>query len=81
VSRPAQIDPIERKVVLILRDERRRQGISATQLAAQIGVSRTTITHLESDDARPTFWVLLKMAEGLGLSFADCVRKAQGRMD
>ena len=76
VSRPAQIDPIERKVVLLLREERLRQGISATQLAAQIGVSRTTITHLESDDSRPTLWVLLKVSDGLGVSFSEFLRKA-----
>lgn len=30
-------------------------------------VARTTITHLESDLARPTLWVLLKIADGLGV--------------
>ena len=77
VSRPAQLDPIERTVVLLLREERLRQGVSATRLAAQIGVSRTTITHLESDDARPTLWVLLKVAGGLGVELDECLRRAQ----
>ncbi|SKB00196.1 DNA-binding transcriptional regulator, XRE-family HTH domain [Prosthecobacter debontii] len=68
---------MERAIVLILKNERLRAGISATQLAAQIGVARTTITHLESDDARPTFWVLKKIADGLGLDFGACVIRAQ----
>lgn len=77
VSRPAQSNPIERSVVLLLREERLRQGISATQLAAKIGVSRTTITHLENDDARPTLWVLLKVAGGLGVELDDYLRRAR----
>ncbi|MCW0219420.1 MAG: helix-turn-helix domain-containing protein [Prosthecobacter sp.] len=77
MSHPAQIDPVERAIVLILKRERLKAKISATSLAAQIGVSRTTITHLESDDARPTFWVLKKIADGLGLDFGQCVVEAQ----
>jgi predicted transcriptional regulator len=69
--------PVERAVVLSLREERRRQGVSATQLSTRIGVSRTTIEHLESDDARPTLWVLLKVAEGLGVDLADCLRRSR----
>lgn len=63
--------------MLILRRERQRLKISATQLAAQVGLSRTTITHLEKDDARPTFWVLRKIAGGLNLDFAACVDEAE----
>ncbi|MEZ0273601.1 MAG: helix-turn-helix transcriptional regulator [Roseimicrobium sp.] len=35
------------------------------KLASQVGVSRSTITHIENDDARPTLWVLLKIADEL----------------
>jgi len=77
MSRPAQLDPVERAVVLLLKEERLRQGLSATRLAAQIGVSRTTVTHLETDDARPTLWVLLKVAAGLGVELNDLLRRAR----
>lgn len=76
MPRPSQTDPVERALVLILKSERERVGISATKLAEQIGISRTTITHLESDDARPTFWVLRKIATGLGLDIGQCVVEA-----
>lgn len=75
MARPSQIDPRERKIVLSLKSERLRQGISATQLAASIGISRTTITNLESDDARPTLWVLLKISDGLGVDLAKLLAK------
>lgn len=71
MARPSQLDPRERRLVLALKEERRRQRISATQLARRIGISRTTITNLEADDARPTLWVLLKIADGLGVDLRE----------
>lgn len=73
MAKPSQFDPRERRLILLLKAERERQGLSANKLAAKIGISRTTITHLESDDASPTYWVLLKIADGLGLKLGDCV--------
>jgi len=77
MARPSQIDPRERKLVLLLKAERTRQGISANQLAAKMKFSRTTITNLEADDARPTLWVLLKIADGLGLSLSECLSRVE----
>lgn len=74
---PSQIDPTERQLVLLLREERLRQEVSATALASAVGVSRTTITHIESDNSRPTLWVLLKIAEGLRIDLADLLEAAQ----
>lgn len=71
MARPSQLDPRERRLVLALKEERERQHLSAAQLARQIGISRTTITNLEADDARPTLWVLLKVADGLGVGLRD----------
>ena len=73
---PSQLDPVERQVVLLLKRERLRQGLSCTQLALNVGVSRTTITHLEANEARPTLWVLLKLAGGLGVDLADYLSQA-----
>lgn len=81
MSDASQIDPVERALVLLLKRERERQNVSATKLAAKIGVARTTITHLESDDARPTFWVLRKIAGGLNLDFATCVTEAESTQE
>jgi DNA-binding XRE family transcriptional regulator len=60
MARPSQIDPRERKLILLLK----------------VGISRTTITNLELDDARPTLWVLLKLADGLGLGLDTLLKKA-----
>ena len=74
---PSQLDPRERKLVLALRDERIRQGISAAELARRIKVGRNTIPNLERDEARPTLWVLLKIADGLGLTPQQWIKHLQ----
>lgn len=73
----SQILPIERKLVLLLKEERQKQGVSANQLAAKIGIDRSTITRLESDIARPTLWVLIEICRGLGLRLSDVLRRAE----
>lgn len=74
---PSQILPAERKLVLILKEERVRQGVSANQLASKIGIDRSTITRLESDIARPTLWVAMEICSGLGLRLSDVLRRAE----
>ncbi|GEP45878.1 helix-turn-helix domain-containing protein [Brevifollis gellanilyticus] len=76
MSNGSQINPTERRLVLLLKEERLKQNLSATALAESIGVSRTTITHLENDQARPTLWVLLQIAHGLKLNLADFLAQA-----
>ena len=76
MARPSQLDPRERKIVLMLKEERKRQRISANQLSKNVRISRTTVTNLDADDARPTLWVLLKMADGLNVSLAKLLQEA-----
>ena len=68
---------MERSVVLLLKEARLKQGISATQLAAKIGISRAAITHLEADRSRPTLWLLLKISRGLGFKLTGFIRTAE----
>ena len=76
MARPSQLDPRERKIVLMLKEERKRQQISANQLSKNVRISRTTITNLDADEARPTLWVLLKMADGLNVSLSKLLKEA-----
>ena len=63
--------------MLVLRDLRVKKRLSATQLAANIGVSRSTITHLEADHTRPTLLVLLSVCRGLGVELSTCLHQAK----
>ncbi|SKA85110.1 DNA-binding transcriptional regulator, XRE-family HTH domain [Prosthecobacter debontii] len=71
MENPSQIDPRERAIVLALKAERERQGISAAQLAREIKISRNTIPNLERNEARPTLWVLLKICDGLKINLKE----------
>lgn len=73
-----QTDPRERAIVLRLRQERLRRGISATKLANQIGIDRSTINYMESNRIRPGIWVLLKIADGLGLTLSASLQQCGG---
>lgn len=63
--------------MLILKRERLKQKISATQLAEKIGISRAAITHIEADRARPTLWIMLRIAEGLDLKLDEIIEAAR----
>ncbi len=71
MEQPSQIDPRERSIIVALKKERERQGISAAELARTIGVGRNTIPNLERNEARPTLWVILKMCDGLKISLKN----------
>ena len=74
---PSQLDHRERKIVLFLRAERQRQGLSATALGKKVGVARATITRMDLDQFRPGLWVILKLCDGLGVTLVDCARAAE----
>lgn len=75
-----QIDPLESMLVTLMREERERQRISVNKLATKAGISPSTIAHVEDGSARPTLWVSLRMAQGLGRSFASFVDEATGKL-
>lgn len=68
---PSQLDSRERKIVLTLKALRVSKRISATALAAEIKVDRSTITHMEANRSRPTLWLLLKIADGLDVQLSE----------
>ena len=72
-----QADPIERAVVLLLKAERERQGVSTTVLAKRAGINRSTVTHVETGRSRPGFWLVLSLAKGLGVSLAELIVQAR----
>jgi DNA-binding XRE family transcriptional regulator len=73
----AQTDPLERQLVLVLKEVRVKKRFSATQLAKEIGVSRSAITHLEADNTRPSLWILLRVCRGLGVELSTCLHQAK----
>ena len=64
-------------MVLLLKAERMRQGVSTTVLAKRVGINRSTVTHVETGRSRPGFWLVLCLARGLGVNLPELILKAQ----
>ena len=54
-----------------MREARQRKGISQTELAKLIGVSRQTINMIENGDYNPTIALCLKICKALDKTLND----------
>jgi len=63
-----QSRPIGRKV----RELREKQGLTIKELAEEVGISRSYLSHIELESSRdPSVGTILKIAEALDTSVAD----------
>jgi len=64
-------------VIVLLHEERQKQGISQETLANMAGMSRTGIRHVESGKFNPTLYTLLKIATALDVNLPLLIGRAQ----
>lgn len=64
---PAAVPPLGERI----REERLRQGVSVRGLAAQIGVSASLISQIETDKSQPSVGTLYAITTALGISVED----------
>jgi transcriptional regulator with XRE-family HTH domain len=60
---------------LRLKQVREKKGVSLRGLAAEAGVSFTTIHRIEKGEETPRFATLEKLAKALGVSVRDLIEK------
>ena len=60
---------------LRLKQVRERKGVSLRVLAAESGISFTTIHRIEKGEETPRFSTLEKLAKALGVSVRDLIEK------
>ena len=65
------------EVARLLRDERKRKGISMTRLAEQAGLSQSMISLVERDLRNPTLDTLLRVTEVLEIELSDVLIQAK----
>ena len=53
---------------------RKQKGMTQVQLAHALGKDQQSIQRLEAGNVNPTYFYLLEIAEGLGVSIGDLVR-------
>lgn len=61
-------------VTINLEEKRLEKGMSIRTLAEQSGVSRATITRIESGKSNPTVEVLCKLVSALGITLEDLIQ-------
>lgn len=59
-----------------LRDERLRQALSLTEVAARAGIDRTMVMRVEERERTPTIEMLLRIAEALDVDLWKLLRDA-----
>ncbi|WP_102192239.1 helix-turn-helix transcriptional regulator [Microbacterium aurantiacum] len=57
-----------------LRHARQKKGITLEELAAETGISKSTLSRLESGQRRPSLELLLPVVAALGVPFDEIVR-------
>jgi transcriptional regulator with XRE-family HTH domain len=72
-TEPAAIPDVLAEVGPRLRRLRERRGVTLTALAAQTGISKSTLSRLESGQRRPSLELLLPLAEAHHLPLDELV--------
>ncbi|MGO8698488.1 MAG: helix-turn-helix domain-containing protein [Limisphaerales bacterium] len=68
---------LSERIVRILREERRRLGLSKYAVEQRGGISQQMVGYVERGLRRPSLETALRMAEGLGVDLADIIKKAR----
>lgn len=64
------------RVMLLLREDREKKGISGTQLADRSGLNQSTISLLDRGERKPTLDTLVRIAEVLGIELGEILLQA-----
>jgi len=63
-----------------LKRKRRELGMNQDELAAKTGINRTYISRIESESGNPTFDVVKRIADGLGISMSEFFASSEERV-
>jgi transcriptional regulator with XRE-family HTH domain len=63
-------------MVRLLKEERLRRSLSINRVAADSGLSQSTVSRLESNPVNPTIDSLLRVAEVLQTNLGEVLKKA-----
>jgi transcriptional regulator with XRE-family HTH domain len=79
VAKSVGTHAVSTNVARLLRQERERQGMSMTRLAADAGLSQQMISYVERGLRNPTLDTLLRMADVLEIDLSEIIRRASRR--
>jgi putative transcriptional regulator len=67
------------RVMGLLEQERKRQGLSLRKFGALSGIERTTIGKIEKGQRDPSLPLCLRLADALGLELADVLKSVTAK--
>lgn len=67
------------RIVELLKEERKRQGLSKYAVEQRCGLSQQMIGYVERGLRKPSLETALRFADGLGIHLEDVMRQARGR--
>lgn len=70
-------DAVSEEVARILREERKRKGLSMNIVSERAGLSRMMVSYVERQQRNPTLDTLLRLSEALEVDLADLIQRAQ----
>ena len=65
------------QIIRLLREERKRQGLSKYVVEQRAGISQQMVGYVERGMRKPSLETALRMADGLGVDLADIIKKAR----
>ena len=71
--------PLQKKLVAMLVEERRKAGLRQVDLAEKMGVYQSWVTHMESGQRRIDVIELIELSRAIGFDAAGMVRKLSRR--
>lgn len=76
MPRKDDYEKICERVAWLLSQERERQGISKTQLAATAGLAQSAISYFEGNRRAPNLRTLLRISDALQLDLGKFIQRA-----
>lgn len=70
-------DAVSEEVARILREERKRKGLSMNTVSERAGLSRMMVSYVERQERNPTLDTLLRLSEALEIDLAELIQRAQ----
>jgi len=68
---------LSERIVRLLRDERKRQGLSKYSVEQRSGISQQMVGYVERGLRRPSLETALRIADGLGVDLAEIITRAR----
>ena len=69
-------DTVTANVIRLLREERKKRGLSMNVVAQRSGLSHSIVSLIERDLRNPTLDTLLRIAEAIGIDLGEVITRA-----